>query len=185
MDIMRNNFSDSLIKEVFMIKKKLFRIGTGLVLTTALTGFAIAQDPTPSPTVSPSPMPTMTPTPMPTPSPMLTPTPTPTPDISMVAQYSPQQEMPAVETTLGQDDKWTVIEYPEGQDVVVELAPYQVQGAQGSAHVIRTAEETTINLDVSGLPADVKDYYVYIVDPTGAVSVLGQITTENGANKTF
>ena len=100
-----------------------------------------------------------------------------------VAQYSAQTEMPMLDQTMAQDDKWTVIEYPEGKEVIAELAPYQLEGAAGSARVMRTAEDTIINLNVSGLPADTKDYYVYTVDQTGAVNLLGQITAEKGMHK--
>ena len=70
-----------------MIKEKFFKTGAFLTITTALAGFAIAQDPTPSPTVSPVPSPTVSPMPSPT----VTPTPIPTPTESPVPSPMPTE----------------------------------------------------------------------------------------------
>ena len=45
---------------------------------------------------------------------------------------------------LTQDDTWTVIEYPEGQEVVVELRPAASTGAKGTARVKRSGSETRL-----------------------------------------
>jgi hypothetical protein len=82
------------------------------------------------------------------------------------------------------DGSYTVIEYPVGKEVVIDLTPYNLQGAKGLAKVMRTADGTTIAVDLSGLPADIKSYYVYAVDPTGAVTLLGPAMIENGMSKT-
>jgi hypothetical protein len=87
------------------------------------------------------------------------------------------------ETVKNADGTYTVIEYPVGKEVTVELTPMNMQGAKGFAKVMRAADGTTVTLDLSGLPADAKSYYVYAVDPTGAVTLLGPATIDSGASK--
>lgn len=82
---------------------------------------------------------------------------------------------------LPQDDTWTVIEYPEGQEVVVELkAASLTPEAKGTARVMRSGVETTINLDVSGV-AGGSDHQIYIVDSLGSATLLGTLTVTDGA----
>jgi hypothetical protein len=71
-------------------------------------------------------------------------------------------------------------EYPVGKEVTVDLTPLNLQGAKGVARINRSDNGTNVALDLSGLPADAKSYYVYAVDPTGAVSLLGATTVNNG-----
>ena len=52
---------------------------------------------------------------------------------------------------------------------------------KGMAHVMRVGDQTKVNLDVSGL--DNSNYFVYAVDPTGAATLLGPLTVENGVSK--
>jgi hypothetical protein len=58
-----------------------------------------------------------------------------------------------------------------------------IQGAKGLARIMRSDTGTNVALDLSGLPADAKSYYVYAVDPTGAVTLLGPTTVENGTGR--
>lgn len=88
------------------------------------------------------------------------------------------------EVVANPDGTYSVIEYPVGKEVTVELTPNNIQGAKGWAKVMRTDDGTTVALDLSGLPADTKDYYVYAVDNGGAVTLLGPATIENGASQT-
>ncbi len=81
------------------------------------------------------------------------------------------------------DGSYTVIEYPVGKEITVDLMPMNMQGAKGFAKVIRTEDRTNVAVDLSELPADAKNYYVYAVDPTGAVTLLGPTTIENGASR--
>lgn len=81
------------------------------------------------------------------------------------------------------DGSYTVIEYPIGKEVTVELMPVTVQGAKGLARVLRTDKGTSVALDLSGLPADATNYYVYAVDPSGAVTLLGPTLVENGVSR--
>ena len=88
------------------------------------------------------------------------------------------------EVVVNPDGSYTVIEYPVGKEVTVELTPLNIQGAKGWAKVMRADDGTTIALDVSGLPADTKNFYVYAVDNFGKVSLIGPATVENGISKT-
>ncbi|HLM02725.1 MAG TPA: hypothetical protein VK400_16855 [Pyrinomonadaceae bacterium] len=82
------------------------------------------------------------------------------------------------------DGSYSVIEYPVDKEVTVELTPLGVQGAKGWARVMRRADGTTVALDLSGLPADSKNYYVYAVDPAGRITLLGPATIADGVSKT-
>ncbi|MGI8883063.1 MAG: hypothetical protein ACR2IA_02335 [Pyrinomonadaceae bacterium] len=88
------------------------------------------------------------------------------------------------EVVANPDGTYTVIEYPVGKEVTIELTPNNIQGAKGWAKVMRTDDGTTVALDLSGLPADSKEYYVYAVDNAGVVTLLGPATIENGMSKT-
>jgi hypothetical protein len=77
------------------------------------------------------------------------------------------------------DGSYSVIEYPVGKDVTIELAPVNMQGAKGWAKISRSADATNVMLHLMGLPADAKNYYVYAVDPNGAVTLLGPAAIEN------
>jgi hypothetical protein len=83
-------------------------------------------------------------------------------------------------TVQNPDGSYSVIEYPVGKEVTVELTPLNLQGAKGMARVMRSTSGTNVALDLSGLPADAKSYYVYAVDPTGAVTLLGPTPITNG-----
>ena len=87
-------------------------------------------------------------------------------------------------TVQNADGTYTVIQYPVDKEVVVDLTPgANMTGSKGVARVMRMGDETTINLDLSGLPADAPNYYVYAVDPTGAVTLLGPASIANGMSK--
>jgi hypothetical protein len=78
------------------------------------------------------------------------------------------------------DGTWTVIEYPVNKEVVVQLAPSGTFKGAGTAHIIRSAEGTAVNLDLNGMPSDVAKMYVYAVAPSGAASLLGPLDIANG-----
>jgi hypothetical protein len=87
-----------------------------------------------------------------------------------------------VGSRLNQDDAWTVIEYPEGQEVAVELkAGASMPEAKASARVMRSGSETTVNLDVSGATGSETNHQVYIVDSLGNATLLGTLTITDGA----
>jgi hypothetical protein len=128
-----------------MLKNKLFGLGAALLVSAALSGFALAQDTT-------------------------TRTTTTTTTEKRVVQ--------------NEDGSYSVIEYPVDKEVTVELMPLGVKGAKGLARVIRKADGTTVAVDLSGLPADSKSYYVYAIDPAGKVTLLGPTMIENGTSRT-
>lgn len=79
------------------------------------------------------------------------------------------------------DGSWTVVEYPVGQETVVNLTPTTtIPNATGTARVMRTATGTTVQLNLSGLTNDVSNLNLYAVDPMGHVTLLGPITASNG-----
>ena len=61
------------------------------------------------------------------------------------------------------DGTYSVIEYPVGKEVPVQLTPNNLQGASGTARVLRAADGTKIYLDLAGVTGDAKSYYAYAV----------------------
>ncbi len=103
-----------------------------------------------------------------------------------VAQDATKTTTTTTKTTVTQnpDGSYSVIEYPVGKEVMVNLTPgMSMSSAKGMARVMRAGDETTVNLDLSGLPADASNYYVYAVDPSGAVTLLGPAGVTNGASQ--
>jgi hypothetical protein len=104
--------------------------------------------------------------------------------LTAVAQDAAKTTTTTTKTTVTQnaDGSYTVIEYPVDKEVMVNLTPgMNMSSAKGMARVRRVGNETTVNLDLSGLPADASNYYVYAVDPAGAVTLLGPTGITNGA----
>ena len=173
-----------------MIKNKLFKIGTGLVFSICLAGTALAQTPSPIPSPSPSPMempsPTATP-PMEMPSPTATPTTstkTTTTKTTTPTKTTTTKTTVKSEVVQNPDGSYSVIEYPVGKEVVVELSPATtMSGAKGLARVMRSDKETTVNFDLSGVGDTASSFHAYAVDPTGAVTYLGPVTSEKGMGK--
>lgn len=91
------------------------------------------------------------------------------------------------EVVQNPDGSWTVIEYPVNKEVVVQLTPGStLQGATGTAKIVRGDSDTAINLALNGMASDVKTVYVYAVAPSGATSLLGPVEVANGvATHTF
>lgn len=82
------------------------------------------------------------------------------------------------------DGSYTVIEYPVGKEVTVNLTPVTtVTGSTGVARVMRAADGTKVWLDISGIPATTTNMYAYAVDPAGMPTLLGPITVTNGIAK--
>lgn len=80
-----------------------------------------------------------------------------------------------------EDDPWAVIEYPAGQEVTTELKPTALASdAKGIARVVRSENETTINLDVSGVTGE-STQKVYVVDTSGNATLLGILTMNEGS----
>jgi hypothetical protein len=87
------------------------------------------------------------------------------------------------EVVQNADGTYTVIEYPVGKEVTVSLTPYNLQGATGSARVLRAADGTKIYLDLANVTGDAKSYYAYAIDPKGTPTLLGPVMIENGVAK--
>lgn len=84
-------------------------------------------------------------------------------------------------TTQYPDGTYTVVEYPTNREVTVNLTPTgTLANATGTATVMRMDDGTRIKLNLTGLPADLSTVNLYAVDPTGAVSLLGPVTVDNG-----
>ena len=81
------------------------------------------------------------------------------------------------------DGSWTVIEYPSGKEVMVDLTPGTTYtSAHGRARIVHMSDGTHIALDLSGLPADVSTMNLYAVDPFGKVTMLGPVAFNNGVS---
>ena len=86
------------------------------------------------------------------------------------------------EVVQNPDGSYSVIEYPVGKEVMVNLMPSgKMMNAKGMARVMRMDNETMVNLDLSGL--DDSNYFVYAVDPMGKSTLLGPVSIENGMSK--
>lgn len=95
-----------------------------------------------------------------------------------------QETVKKTEVVKNPDGTYTVIEYPAGKEVVVNLSPAQtLSGATGVAHVIRNTDGTKVVLDLTSVPAGTNGFYAYAVDPAGAPTLLGPVTVENGIAK--
>ena len=82
------------------------------------------------------------------------------------------------------DGTYTVIEYPVGKEVTINLTPVTtVTGSKATARVLRAADGTKVYVDVSGVPATTTNMYAYAVDPAGVPTLLGPITVANGVAK--
>jgi hypothetical protein len=80
------------------------------------------------------------------------------------------------------DGTYTIVQYPVDKEVTVNLLPgTTLNGARGLAKVLRHGDVTTINLDLASLPADMTNFNVYAVDPSGKFTLLGPVTVANGA----
>lgn len=88
------------------------------------------------------------------------------------------------EVVQNADGTYTVIEYPVGKEVTVNLTPFTtVTGSTGVARVMRAADGTKVWVDLTGVPASTTSMYAYAVDPSGAPTLLGPVTIANGVAK--
>jgi len=104
-----------------------------------------------------------------------------------VAALTVGQEVKTVTTTTAQkvvqnpDGTWTVVEYPVGKEVIVDLTPAAtLKGATGRATILRSPDGTTVKVNLTGIPADMAALNLYAVDPTGTTTLLGPLVIENG-----
>lgn len=101
----------------------------------------------------------------------------------ILAQTTTQTTTTTVkETRQNPDGSYTIVEYPVGKEVTVNLTPTtMIPGASGTAKVLRSADGTAIALDLTGVTGEMKSYNIYAVEPSGAISSLGTVNVENGA----
>ncbi|CAN5577473.1 hypothetical protein BH18ACI1_BH18ACI1_17800 [soil metagenome] len=164
-----------------MINKRLLTIGGTLILSAALTGVTIAQN-----TISPNAPMTLSCV-LVGQDPSRSVSSTAPMTLSCVAQGTTAKTTTMTTTTKQQvvqnpDGSYSVIEYPVGKEVTVELTPTGgMTTSKGMARVMRTGNETTVNLDLSGL--DNSNYFAYAVDPLGKATLLGPVIAENGMSK--
>lgn len=79
------------------------------------------------------------------------------------------------------DGTFSIVEYPVGKQVVVNLTPTTlIPGATGTATILRSADGTTVKVDLTGLTGDASNYNLYAVDPNGNVTLLGPVPVNNG-----
>lgn len=81
------------------------------------------------------------------------------------------------------DGSWTVIEYPVGKEVTVNLSP--VMTVVPRARVIRSAQGTVITIDPAGFAGTTGTMNLYAVDPMGRVTLLGPINAASATPLTF
>ena len=158
------------------MNKRLLKLTGGFAMTCALAVPAFAQDPSPQNPQNPA-QPTQST--QPTQPIRQPPTQQPTQPTQQTQTTTTTQTTQAVQNP---DGSWAVIEYPADKEVAVSFTPgANLSSAQGRAKVMRTGNQTTINLDLSGLPATTTSLNLYAVDPMGMVTMLGPVNITSGA----
>ncbi len=87
---------------------------------------------------------------------------------------------PTTAVTQNADGTFTVIEYPVGKEICLNLNPVTLTGAKGVATVLRDDNGTRIKLNFSNLPNDLSTVNLFAVDHSGAVTLLGPVPVSNG-----
>lgn len=103
--------------------------------------------------------------------------------LAISAGYSVNAQDTEKKVIVNPDGSYTVIEYPVGKEVVVNLMPTTGVTSTGTAKVVRTANGTKVFFDVAGAPSDWKKVYAYAVDPSGTTTMLGPIEFATGVGK--
>lgn len=83
-------------------------------------------------------------------------------------------------TVQNPDGSYSIIEYPEGKEVVVTMDPISLPGAKGTVTVLRDPSGTTIKVNLHGLPTDVTSLNIYAVDPDGVATLIGPVPVTDG-----
>lgn len=88
--------------------------------------------------------------------------------------------------TQNADGTWTVVQYPAGQEVAVDLTPtVTTTTIVPRAKVLHSANGTTITIDPTTLAGIQGNYNLYAVDPMGHVTMLGPIAASSTSPLTF
>ena len=83
-------------------------------------------------------------------------------------------------TVQNPDGTYTVIEYPVGKEVKLNLTPVSLTKSKAVGTILRDDSGTTVILNLTDVPADVSAINVYAVDDAGAVTLLGPVVLANG-----
>ncbi len=75
---------------------------------------------------------------------------------------------------------YTVIEYPVGKEVKINLNPVTLTKSKGVATILRDDSGTKIVLNLSDVPQEVTAINLYAVDDSGMVTSLGPVAIANG-----
>ena len=103
---------------------------------------------------------------------------------ALIGSAAAQDVVTKKEVVQNPDGSYTVIEYPVGKEVKINLTPVTtVTGSTGVARVMRSADGTKVWLDLSAVPSTATSMYAYAVDPSGTPTLLGPITVTNGIAK--
>jgi hypothetical protein len=86
-------------------------------------------------------------------------------------------------TVQNPDGTYTIVEYPVGREILVNLSPVGLSGATGTATILRDPSGTMVKLNLTSLPSDVTSLNVYAVDPNGTVTLLGPVDVINGTGR--
>jgi len=104
--------------------------------------------------------------------------------LGLISAAFAQDVTKKTEVVQNADGSYTVIEYPVGKEVSLNLTPFTtVTGSTGVARVMRAADGTKVWVDLTGVPASTTSMYAYAVDPSGAPTLLGPVTITNGTAK--
>jgi hypothetical protein len=88
------------------------------------------------------------------------------------------------EVVVNPDGSYSVIEYPVGREVTVNLVPgSMISTGRGTARVIRSTDGTKVYFDVTGVPANTSTVYAYAVDPSGTPTMLGPVAISSGIGR--
>ena len=98
--------------------------------------------------------------------------------VSLSASLLVAQDATVKTVVSNGDGTYSVIEYPVGKEVMVNLTPSGTITGKGYAKIIRSADGTRVHFDVNGVPTTVSSYYAYAVDPSGATTRSEEHTSE-------
>ena len=86
-----------------------------------------------------------------------------------------------VQAIQNPDGTYTIVEYPVGKETTVTLSPVGLNGATGTATILRATDGTNVTLKLASLPAELTAMSLYAIDPSGKVTLLGPIQIASGA----
>jgi len=104
-----------------------------------------------------------------------------TPTATTPATTVTQTPTTVTKTVQNPDGTFTVIEYPVGKETIVMLNPVAIKDAvPGTATILRDDTGTKIKINMTGIPKEVTTLNIFAVDPTGAVTSLGPVVIADG-----